>query len=486
MRRPPPLSRSSKENVHRPASLSREDGSKSDLIASKTMAASRPSLVEDVAASRPSLLKDIRFDLGIKLETPWRVKDDSLRPVPIFYPPLNPRCTAIVTDSSPSTVAFRISECLKKRSISVEYDEEMITASCVTIDRVHFGINLYRGNRRSKTSDSNPDLAHAVIVEVVRVRGSSISFHSHNRSILNAAMGNSSGEDTRNKICTGPCEFPRLVSTDGEPPSKRRARSTIDSLPLSLERALSLLNKDRIDVQKSGMESLVNLTDVWSSGVELAVQSSMAVMGAPITTREDSELEGNRSKEIHQFILRLLKDRILPGDDKSDATEKMDVKEPKRGSFSGLQNSVNRSYVDDAYHGGVMRSMGLRVFTNALTVLSKHRPDLLSSLISSSKTLTSREFVQSLSEDLVGGTRLPAVVIGTRLASAHEAALATRCIKILAASSPNVQRLVANPKAEEHPTLDILVKNYESVRHDVLEEESQLAYSELSRDIRTF
>lgn len=56
----------------------------------------------------------------------WKVNDTSLKPVPYFYPPLDPRCSVFVSDAPPSVVAVRIAECLRKRSISVEYDEEAV------------------------------------------------------------------------------------------------------------------------------------------------------------------------------------------------------------------------------------------------------------------------------------------------------------------------------------------------------------------------
>eukprot|EP00547_Thalassionema_nitzschioides_P003534 CAMPEP_0194205910 /NCGR_PEP_ID=MMETSP0156-20130528/5069_1 /TAXON_ID=33649 /ORGANISM="Thalassionema nitzschioides, Strain L26-B" /LENGTH=440 /DNA_ID=CAMNT_0038932301 /DNA_START=304 /DNA_END=1626 /DNA_ORIENTATION=+ len=427
--------------------------------------------------SRPALLQDIRLDLGKKLATPWNVNDNSLRPVPMFYPPLDPRCTAMITDSSPSGVAFRISDCLKKRSISVEYDEETNVASCMSIDRVHFNINLYRGNRRKIASDFSPDLAHAIIVEIVRVRGSTISFHPHNRAILNAAMGQSSGEDERRPIHTGPCEFPRFISDGKEPQTKRRASTSIISLPHALERALTLLKKDRIDVQVLGMESLVSLTDSFSSGVELSVLSSKAVLGAS-GTGEDADTECMVREEMHEYLVQLLQNRVLPGDEKLDCFDISCQNENE-------QSSKKHPHVDDAYHGGVMRSMALRVLANALSSLSKNERDSLVMILESSSSLTSRGFIQALSEDLIGGTRLPAVVAGTRLASAHEAALATRCLRILADASPAVQLLVANPKAAKHPTLDVMSKNYETTRHDALEDESQHGFSVLSREIRT-
>eukprot|EP00546_Thalassionema_frauenfeldii_P013541 CAMPEP_0178914414 /NCGR_PEP_ID=MMETSP0786-20121207/11414_1 /TAXON_ID=186022 /ORGANISM="Thalassionema frauenfeldii, Strain CCMP 1798" /LENGTH=355 /DNA_ID=CAMNT_0020587323 /DNA_START=539 /DNA_END=1606 /DNA_ORIENTATION=+ len=354
----------------------------------------------------------------------------------------------------------------------------------MTIDRVHFVVNLYRGSRRQKSSDFSPDLAHAVIVEVVRLRGSSISFHPHSRAILNAAMGQSSGEDERRPILTGPCDFPRFVSNDEEPQAKRRARAIITSLPLALERALSLLKKDRVDVQVIGMESLVNLTDSFSSGVELAILSSMIVLGAPVAG-EDVDNEAIAREEIHLYLIELLQNRALPGDEKLDCFDSSCETAPISSQHEKQRFPKEPLHTDDAYHGGLMRSMALRVLSNALSLLWKNQPDTLVKVLKSSKSLTSRDFIQSLSEDLIGGTRLPAVVSGTRLASAHETTLATRSLKILADASPAVQQLVANPKSEEHPTLDLLSKNYETVRHDTLETESQSAYSALSRDIRT-
>ena len=59
----------------------------------------------------------------------WAVNDTSCRPIPRFYPKLDPKCTVFVSDASPSVVAVRISECLRKRSISAEYDEESVSSS---------------------------------------------------------------------------------------------------------------------------------------------------------------------------------------------------------------------------------------------------------------------------------------------------------------------------------------------------------------------
>ena len=90
----------------------------------------------------------------------------------------------------------------------------------------------------------------------------------------------------------------------------------------------------------------------------------------------------------------------------------------------------------------------------------------------------SREFVQSLAEDLLGASRLPAVAAGTRLASAHEAALATRCIGLLAQHSPPVRRMMLAANQTSAPTLEVLKKNQEVC-------ETKKTYSVLSQDFRT-
>jgi hypothetical protein len=75
--------------------------------------------------SRPSLIvpgEASGFD-----QVPWQVQDARTRPIPTFYPPMNPRCTALITDASPSIVAARIADALARRSISVEYDDESVS-----------------------------------------------------------------------------------------------------------------------------------------------------------------------------------------------------------------------------------------------------------------------------------------------------------------------------------------------------------------------
>lgn len=495
--------------------------------------------------TRPSLLTDIRLDLSQRMLTPWKVNDASLRPVPPFYPPLCPTCTVIITDSPPSVVASRISECLTKRSISVEYDEETVsdakvsgpvlatsahswepkthvvalffvvhpqqTAACVTVDRVHFGINLFRGRRTTlpptanpETLDSPPDLSHAVIVEVMRHRGSNLSFHHHCRAILNAAVGHATGVDTRTPITTSCLEFPRLerrVDYDSQNKIIQTTKRTMTAadrtvvLSQALEHALSLLKKDRLGAQRLGMESLVHLTDIYSSGKDIAMQASLIlIMGVPpppsIMFDDDDDGWSTRIaatttiKDLNTYLVRLLQDRVLPGDSAGSIMNlSVDSSVAAAESVSKSSEVTDAAHtraaaimVDDAYHGGLMRSMALRVLANALTVLSESQSSLslpLTSILENSQFST-RKFIQSLAEDLLGATRLPAVVAGTRLASAHEATLATRCLGLLAQYCPTVRQLVVATTASGSPTWQVLQQNLHNVRHDALVRETRV------------
>jgi len=101
--------------IGRPPSLSRNSSSAS-VTSGQSLGSSR---------SRPSLL--IAGHKETLEEMPWKVHDALLKPIPAFYPPMNPRCAALITDASPSMVAARISHALATRSISVEYDDENVS-----------------------------------------------------------------------------------------------------------------------------------------------------------------------------------------------------------------------------------------------------------------------------------------------------------------------------------------------------------------------
>lgn len=223
----------------------------------------------------------------------WQLQD-KLRPIPPYYPPLDPNCTCLVTDVSASLVAVRITECLRKRSIAAEYDEESATAQCMTVDRAHFTIHLYRGSKSSAMENEDAILAAPVpppiIVECQRQSGNVASFHTACSAVLHAAKGNDTGSDRRKPQFTNGMEFRslspalkrcKLVHNSSSRPrpihqrsSNRSMMSTLSTPSMAAEAAFEgareLLQKDRLECQVLGMERLVNLTNLEISGEDVS------------------------------------------------------------------------------------------------------------------------------------------------------------------------------------------------------------------------
>jgi hypothetical protein len=355
---------------------------------------------------------------------------------------------------------------LRKRSIAVEFDDESVTATCMTMDRVHFSVNLYRGDRRAP-DETGPDFSHGVIVECLRVRGDTMSFHHNCRAILKAALGQSDGVDRRK--LRSPMEVPSELT---RPCLKRPRTDTISGLT-GLEDALSLLKKDRICAQRLGLESLVMLTDENTSGKELAVYSSLAVLGL-------GPAEG-----VHAWIMCLLEDRMSPGE-RVESAGVVSI-ESSAASLTGKSASSSADAtlpdIEEPYHGGVLRTLALRTFANALSLLGSSESEMLRSVLSEhSPHLVGEPFLAALVEDLAGATRPPAVVAGTRLASPHEAALSAVCLRILAEHSVGATTIL---KSEQ--VLAALDKAQQAGRasHSMLAQESDRAFALLSRDVRT-
>ena len=90
----------------------------------------------------------------------WNIQDSRIQHIPSTYPPLNPNSTTYVANAAPSIIAVRIAECLRKRSIAAEFDDESISASAMTVDRCYFQIQLWRGKITPTV-----DFSHGVVVE---------------------------------------------------------------------------------------------------------------------------------------------------------------------------------------------------------------------------------------------------------------------------------------------------------------------------------
>jgi hypothetical protein len=384
----------------------------------------------------------------------------------------------------------------------------------MTVDRCHFVIRLWQGSsrhhpRHGMDMESRPDFSHGVLVECMRMRGSCISFHHCCRAVLQAALSHSTGEDTRKAYQTGCSEFPRLLQMGNNPkrqgmkllpPSSKKIKPSgsgpHSSTALeSLERAVQLLRKDRLGPQQLAMESLISLTDPEASGLDTAMHCSLAILGSPITGGCGEETFLNELH--HDWVVQLLQDRVLPNESNEDmATAPVSCTQSsllnkcggaeKANERDGIENSTSAVWTAGGggeHHGGTMRALCMRVFTNSLSLVAQQQPALLKSVLDAqSRHLVSRPFIAALLEDLAGAIRPPAVVRGTRLASAHEAALAVRCLGLLGEHSEYARKQVV-----VESVLGSLEKARATGRstHEVLAEEAELTYSRLTEDVRS-
>ena len=356
----------------------------------------------------------------------WKVDDDKLPKFPELFPPPNPRDSCSITDAPPSVIAVRISECLRRRSVAVEYDEDTCTATGVTVDRCCFQIHLWQLRETE------------VLVECIKQRGSSQTYYWAVQAILQAAQSLDSGEDRRAPYQTSASEFNRLFSKESLEIDSSRLIETISDADspadaseivlASLEQAWQLLGKDRCEAQQLGMESIVNLTDVHMNGVGRAMYAALGVLGAPATLGYAIPLE-----DIHRrWIYGLIVNRTTP-------------------EGPGIMDADSRAWaansIDDDLHVGTMRSLALRVFANALTILSEYQASVLENLLRNKiPHWTSKELVDALVVDLHGSYRPPTAA--PHLSTQHDAVLAIRCLGCL--SKHNVaaaKYIVANQGA---------------------------------------
>lgn len=531
----------------------------------------------------------------------WSIVSDdpkALPKVPCHYPPFDPNCTALVTDAPASIVLVRISECLRRRSIAVEYDDESVTARCMTVDRVHFQIQLYRPPQRDynmgdEDSRDEPMPPHdAILVEVRKLSAGSsgMSFHMACSKILQAAKGLDTGDDDRLAHRRNGMEFqPRSMAKRKHPFSvvtssrsfKRRRLPTLDDksgssrncdksaiAEQSLEGALELLQKDRLECQKLGMERLVNLTNKDSVGKEISSYVSRRLL-------QDQPNEGAKFSSPGKW--KLMDSLVHPGaeqalerfeDDAPHAPDHQDSKNERmvrsflessaltavtplskhgrnkshhhssfaaslaRGASFLKKRSLRKNSADasdllhsntgtimspeELRHEAKLRSLALRVFCNALENLSKTQelseilhPHTTGSLHQQPSRWVNPAFLLSLVQDLQGAGRPPSVSeTGYKLASVHEAALAARCLRLLAGYESD------DPDDEDHDEKDDKAKGghassvqQEDVRdflrseavlerleyarscgrvtHAMLQYEAELTYNKLTEDDRS-
>jgi len=532
---------------------------------------------------------------------PWGIASEvhkALPKVPSHYPPFDPNCTALVTDVPPSIVLVRISECLRRRSIAVEYDDESVTARCMTVDRVQFMIQLYRAqtslswNENETMEDTPMALPYdTIIVEIRKITGgssSSMSFYAACSKILLAAKGLDTGDDERpSHRCNGTEFKPQSIAKRRHPSSvvssralKRRKPTLLyastdssagdsgnrsDIAEQSLEAALELLQKDRLECQQLGMERLVNLTNRDSVGDEICrhvsrrlllqeqlpdkssvpggIESSsknwslmnsimhpgakQALVPATDAESERRESDGNtpsmhetkNDRMIRSFLESPALTAVTPPSRKhSPDRQNSTTSSPsfvssfrKKRSFKinlsadvDLRNQSNEQMSgEELRHEARLRSLALRIFCNALDCLSntKELPEILHPSATDRRTSHKAQpnirkpsrwvkpaFLLSLVQDLQGAGRPPSVSeTSYKLASVHEAAMAARCLRLLAGydgdesgSDDDAHQTQQHQQKDKHKHETVCREEQEAVR-EFLRSEAVLERLEYAR-----
>lgn len=405
----------------------------------------------------------------------WMVSDTKVPTYPAFYPRPSKStscCISSQPDAPPAVIARRISECLLARSVIADYDDESVTATCFTVDRCLFVVRLWR------VPPSATEVNDAILVECIKTKGNSFSFHRITRAILQAAQGIDSGKDVRRLVQSSPIEYPRFVAQESDrqdvfrpnlfdsmtccninksscsaPPNECNVLLPLRSNPVAetgkvdeaFENIVTLLRKDRLGPQIAGMEQLVSLTDPVSVGLDVALQAASCVLGhTPSHATYNSGLLANETiastvDEIHKnWILELLVHRRLPTEPALKPHDDLNQ------NFSSTTDTVPLSSTDED-HVGKMRSLVLRIISNSLCNLSKYQPSQLESILSfQSPVWTSEPVLASLIDDIQKGAFRPVkAVYTTRLSSPHDTAIACRILRILCKHNPSVKRQLA-------------------------------------------
>jgi hypothetical protein len=132
-----------------------------------------------------------------------------------------------------------------------------------------------------------------------------------------------------------------------------------------------------------------------------------------------------------------------------------------------------RAETGDENHAGRLRGLLMRAWANGLAVLHAHKRDALTALLQKKAALVSADVLDVLLEDAAGCGRPPmAAVMGTRLASPHEALWALVSLRILSQHSGAVRRHL---EASNYAAVLEKAVHVGASLHAVLEREAQLA-----------
>jgi len=319
-------------------------------------------------------------------------------------------------------------------------------ARCLNTDFCRFNVRLY-----------STEYDDAVLVEVHRLTGDSMSFMRDCRAVFHAAEGGSKSssteggtimppvviEDNNNLMSSLPVSQMNflgslnLISPSPSPPPP----TTQEEYAEAFKSTSDLLSSHMSDSNMLGMESLVIQTDPNKTDRNSAVDISRRILSPPLSPMEEDVVDNpNRTvAAANGFNLHTHLMSILLSNDGDAATAAAGPKDLRRAS----EDSETPSFESD--HETKLRNLAMLALSNALELFSSE--NLLTSTISSDLEWYTSVLIPTLMQDLTMANDNP-----------HDACYASRCLSTLAKSSVTL----ANSMREQCGLLDA-VKNAEMV-----------------------
>lgn len=365
-----------------------------------------------------------------------------LRMVPAFYP--LEKSSRLVEDDTASSLALRLSECLRHLSIQAVYDND--TACLWTAENVEMHLSLW------KTGPSSPQ--QGIVVELQRRSGDSIAFHRYARTILDAAMGLVDVDDiVVDQDVVYSKKVQRLLMMELKSADKEEHETAVQAIEI----AHGLLMKDRMDARVLGLESLCLLTDPRKTGFITSMLTSHVVLlgstqGIQIPgVVHDGFVDEGPFQEIRQGILNLIQFKRIGEDEDFTGDDEMDI---------------------DKEHMTLLHNLALAVLANALDCIehpdrvddttpedTKPRPRLRTA----SSSEVANEFMQQ-TEELSKKEILKTLIseLGKAAVTPHNAVLSAKCIGSLCRASDEAKKRAKELGAKQvvSTALDVGVRTH--------------------------
>lgn len=368
----------------------------------------------------------------------WAPKN--LRMVPAFYP-LEKSSRFI--DDDLSSVAKRVSECLRLMSVQAIYNNETATAALLTGENVEMHLSLWR--------TSGGKYPEGIVVELQRRKGCSIVFHRYSRHILDSAIGDFDFETFAQKTEDdfGDRSYSKKAERLLKAESAKAASSEEENAIIAIEIAHGLLMKDRMDARQLGLESLCLLTDPSKTGATTSLLASHVVLlGTAQMGEQDQGMMFDEApfQEIRETILSLVQLRRI-GDEEEFSDDEDDEEQRLRQALSDEMEGNHQ----EKEHMSLLHNLALAVMANALDVIEnadqydsepedvdKKMPargrtqsaDIVAkSFMDDAKDITKRELLSTLISELGRAENKP-----------HNARLSAKCLSSLLRASKDARK----------------------------------------------